>query len=156
VDVNHSLPKTDVPWADRQWPILRGCSEKSEGCKNCYSKTWHNRFAAHMNLPPWGKPHYLAGNIHMPAHTRKPCRVFVAPMSDLFHEQVETIWQDWIGLEMAQNRRHTFFVLTKRPEGMRRWVGRMIDDGIWPMPNVWLGVTAENQARYAAWVKSQG
>ena len=135
--MNKSLPRTEVPWATHSWPILRGCSAASEGCRNCYAKEWHNRFAEYMKLPPWGEPHFLPENLDMPAHTKKPARVFVAPMGDLGHPRVEQRWRDEIVRFMHANQKHQYIVLTKRP-------------GSWMVPfapYAWLGVTAENQAR---------
>ncbi len=153
----NSLPKTDIPWASHQWPILRGCSPVSEGCQHtdqktgrvirCYAGEWFRRFEKHMHIAPWGHPTFLPENLDMPLRTRKPARVFVAPMSDFFHEKCEPIWQDKAGLVMAKCIRHCFMVLTKRPKNIQPWINRMIDDGLWPMSNLWLGVSAENQER---------
>lgn len=134
------LPKTDVPWADRQWPVLRGCSGVSEGCEHCYAKEWHRRFAGYMGLPAWGSAHFVKENLEMPLHTRKPARVFVAPMSDMYHESVDGAVRGAILDVIERCPEHTFIILTKRPE--------RIPFGMeWPR-NVWLGVSAETQERF--------
>ncbi len=111
--------------------------------------------------------------IDVPLRWRKPRRVFVCSVCDLFHEAVEDEWLDLVFAVMALCPGHTFLVLTKRAERMRRYVeeagGRnrflasaaafRLGHGVlagmavakavegWPLKNVWLGVTAENQAR---------
>jgi protein gp37 len=89
-----------------------------------------------------------------PLKWKEPRRIFVNSMSDLFHEKVsdETIAQ--VFEVMAEAQRHTFQVLTKRPERMLRWFTDYLPDACsgeqpaerWPLPNVWLGVSVENQA----------
>jgi protein gp37 len=96
-----------------------------------------------------------------PLHWRKPRRVFVNPMSDLFHENVpdEFIWKTFE--IMSHNRRHTYMILTKRPSRMRDWFRdyqsrfwhyhapdapqREYVSAPWPDPRIWLGITCENQ-----------
>jgi len=146
---------TKIEWATDTWNPVVGCSKTSPGCDNCYALSFARRLrgagvrgyedaiSAHGQWS--GKTAFIEHVLDAPHRWRKPRRIFVVSMGDLFHETVKPIWQDRIGLVMAKERRHTFMVLTKRPEAMRLWVGRMFDDGIWPMPNVWMGVTAENQ-----------
>lgn len=113
-----------------------------------------------------------------PLGWRKPRKIFVCSTTDLFGDWVEKNWIDNIFSIMALCPQHTFQVLTKRPARMRAIVSRMVDlsraatfDGIsiadefphittsiahpqglkaWPLPNVWLGVTAESQASFNA------
>lgn len=118
-----------------------------------------------------GEPQWT-GEVRLwePAHEQplrwtKPRRVFVNSMSDLFHEKVRNEWIDRIFAVMAQSPTHTFQVLTKRPERMRAYFAidrdeliDRIDDAAgsfgachaniarWPLPNVWLGVSVEDQA----------
>lgn len=134
------LPKTDVPWANRGWPIVRGCSPVSEGCSHCYAAAWHHRFAKYMGLPSWGHAHFQEQNLEMPVHSHTWERVFVAPMADFYHPDV-TVGERAKALNMMERcPRLTFIVLTKRPE-------RIDPETAWPR-NVWLGVTAENQDRF--------
>jgi protein gp37 len=79
-----------------------------------------------------------------PLRWRKPRRVFVNSMSDLFHEDVPFAFIDDVFFTMANARQHTFQILTKRGRRMRefmQWSGNNVD----PLPNVWLGVSVENQ-----------
>jgi len=150
-NMNKTLPKTGIPWADRQWPILRGCSPASAGCQHtdpatgrvirCYAGEWFRRFEKHMNLPPWGKPHFLPENIDMPMRTKTPCRVFVAPMSDIGHEGVAPFWRFAIAQAMHAAPWHTYIILTKRPGP---WLREL-------PPACWVGATIEHQHEMLRW-----
>lgn len=152
---------------DREWDPVTGCTKVSAGCKNCYAEKVADRV--------WGDRKFTdvrthAERLEAPLRWRKPRRVFVSSMSDLFHEDVPDEFIDHVFAVMAQARKHTFQVLTKRPDRMRvfmlRWpVGSAVaalpripsytemtkDDLIdvrhtsWPLPNVWLGVRVRNQ-----------
>ncbi|MDQ7018109.1 MAG: DUF5131 family protein, partial [Robiginitomaculum sp.] len=82
-----------------------------------------------------------------PLHWPSPRMVFVNSMGDLFHEGVREDWINDIFAIMALCRQHIFVILTKRPERMQDYI-RTHAAGLmpWPLPNVWLGVSAENQA----------
>jgi len=134
-----TLPRSNVPWATHQWPILRGCSAVSEGCQNCYAKGWYHRFAASKGYPAWGTAHYLPENLRMPYSLKKPARIFVAPMSDLYNEDVNDDMRTEIMDIISWLPEHTFIILTKRAH-------RLPINCAW-LPNIWLGVTCENQAR---------
>jgi protein gp37 len=99
--------------------------------------------------------------LEIPLHWRKPRRIFVNSMSDLFHEALPDEAIDLVFAIMALCPQHQFIVLTKRAERMVRWFKeltseRMVDgiwaaptvrgySGGWPLPNVWLGVSVENR-----------
>lgn len=141
------MTKTKIEWADRVWNPVTGCTKVSQGCKNCYAERIAKRF--------WGERKFSDVQIHPerlgePLKWRKPSKIFVNSMSDLFHEKVpfEFIKKVW---DMTVRRLdHTFQVLTKRPARMfefTQWMAGNDDIGIaeWPR-NVWLGVSVENQA----------
>lgn len=158
--------KTTIEWTDRTWNPTTGCDQISPGCDNCYALTMAKRLKA------MGQPRYqsdgdartsgpgFALTIHPdalgePLRWRKPQRVFVNSMSDLFHQDVpsEFIGRVWGTMEEAA--RHTFQILTKRPQRMREWVSRHeakwylpfgppADRFPWPLPNVWLGTSIES------------
>jgi len=150
------MNRTKIPWvrnADGKqgytWNPIVGCSPASEGCEHCYAAAMSKRF----NLP-WGKPVFMPDRIDEPMKVKKPSTIFVCSMSDLFHEEVPIEWQEQILHRMVMLKRHTFILLTKRAERMA-WVMnglfryRMGDKSLTEIPgNIWLGVTAENQARY--------
>ncbi len=147
---------THIQWTDKTWNCVRGCSKVSEGCRNCYAMTVAHRFSG-PGLPYEGLAHKVNGNpewtnlvrelpekLGEPLAWRKPCRIFVNSMSDLFHEQVSVTFIDQVWSVMARCPQHTFQILTKRPERMRYVVDHLLPCGI--LPNVWLGVSAEDQA----------
>lgn len=163
---------TKIEWAEGAWNPVTGCSPISEGCRNCYAERMSKRLAGRCGYPA-DDPFRVTLHPHKldePLKWKKPRRVFVCSMGDLFHEDVpdEFIARIW-GI-MANCLNHTFQVITKRPHRMMEWLSRVKDwegwkthngeppnvcayggSGIivgynmWPLPNVWLGVTAENQ-----------
>jgi protein gp37 len=175
---------TPIQWTDATWNPIRGCSRVSEGCRNCYAEAIAARFSgpglAYEGLarrrsngePQWtGEVRAIESHLYDPLRWRKPKRVFVNSMSDLFHQNLARKTIDNVFAVMALAPRHTFQVLTKRPARMREYLsedgvaGRVIGtawemlgrrplqnykhEGIaqrdWPLPNVWLGVSVENQ-----------
>ena len=136
-----------IEWTDATWNPVTGCSKVSPGCKLCYAERMSARLKA------MGQPKYRdgfavrchPGELSRPLRWRKPRLVFVNSMSDLFHESVPRAFVLAVFDAMLRAHWHTFQVLTKRP-------GRALQlqcqrDGIdWP-PNVWLGVSAEDQRR---------
>ena len=183
--------RTGIAWTDATWNPVRGCSRVSEGCRNCYAEAVAARFS-HTGAPyfgfadhtrpgsKWtGKVELIPGQLDLPLRWRRPRRVFVNSMSDLFHESLADDVIDQVFGIMALAPQHTFQVLTKRPDRMRRWferdrprtapaeclaaayvenpalarrrpldTDRAVAVGLagWPLPNVWLGVSVEDQA----------
>ena len=193
---------TAIQWTDETWNPVTGCTKVSAGCKNCYAEALAPRvFAGQVEPivapvdedPRTGQVRVDVVDtrarrftdvrchperLEKPLRWRKPRRVFVNSMSDLFHEDVpdefilrvfntmRACWTD------TPRRGHTFQILTKRPERMRDVCRRMRFDGagagrLWladhpddiggwplmgatpgsePLPNVWLGVSVEDQA----------
>lgn len=172
-----------IEWTDATWNPVRGCSRVSAGCLNCYAERQAIRHAgpggAYESLvaktnghPVWtGKIRLVHELLGQPLRWKKPRRVFVNSMSDLFHPNVPDEFIDQVFAVMALCPEHSFQILTKRPERMSRWFGpanngapRDVIVGItadrtvnirqrpchyqeeWPLPNVWLGVSCEDQA----------
>ena len=176
------MSKTSIEWTDRTWNPTRGCSRVSPGCVNCYAERLAHRFQGQWikdgpgmkfvqitnGHPQWtGKVELIESKLTEPLHWRKPARIFVNSMSDLFHEALPDEAIDRVFAVMALCPQHTFQVLTKRPERMRDYLQpgfqqqRVMDHcykftasvrgfmprlGRYPLPNVWLGVSVENQA----------
>jgi protein gp37 len=191
--------ETGISWTDQTWNPIRGCSRVSEGCRNCYAERMAARFAgpgqpfeglARMgdNGPRWtGSVRLVDEHLADPLRWRRPRRVFVNSVSDLFHEGLTNEQIGAIFGVMAAAPQHTFQILTKRPTRMLEWfrwaekamagryrrpaiighaaayivstVGTNVDSdrlhlsaniyagfNDWPLPNVWLGVSVENQA----------
>jgi len=166
---------SNIEWTDETWNPIAGCEAVSPGCAHCYAATMTRRLEAmgqkdyaglttakHFN----GKVRCLPDKLSIPLKWRKPRRVFVNSMSDLFHEDVPDEFIDRVFAVMAFCPRHTFQVLTKRAERMARYFNKremritfvgnaairmkLTDKdfrGPWPLKNVWLGVSAEDQQR---------
>jgi protein gp37 len=199
--------KTKIEWADATWNPIVGCSPVSPGCTNCYAmkqaariEMMHEgRHAPHAKVggpefpttpyagltqsskagPVWTGKVALARDdvLTKPLRWKRPRRIFVNSMGDLFHESVPDEWIDRVFAVMALAPQHTFQVLTKRSKRMRAYFSEQhsapnVDDlqvrvcaaidalhptrikasndakaSIIqaPLPNVWLGVSAEDQ-----------
>jgi protein gp37 len=154
--------KTKISWADATWNPIIGCSKISAGCQNCYAEKMAFRLAT-MHNPDYekvvavdgdgyfagdwqGKTVFVESALTKPLHWRKPRKIFVCSMSDLFHESVPFTWiEDVMGV-IEQCPQHTFFVLTKRPMRMTDYfnaLGKRYELSC--CPNLHLGVTVENQ-----------
>src|SRR5579885_1145834 len=131
------MKKTSIEWTNATWNPIRGCSRVSEGCRNCYAEKVAFRFsglgqpyeglvrinAAGERKPEWnGEVRLVEEHLRDPLKWKKPQRVFVNSMSDLFHENVPDEWIDKIFAVMALCPQHIFQVLTKRPERMRKYL----------------------------------
>uniref|UniRef100_A0A6M3J5Y6 Uncharacterized protein n=1 Tax=viral metagenome TaxID=1070528 RepID=A0A6M3J5Y6_9ZZZZ len=136
---------TKITWTDETWNPITGCTKISEGCAHCYAARMAKRLAGRHGYPE--APHEFDVTMHhdrldQPLQWKKPRRVFVCSMSDLFHDDVPWQFISEVFAVMAQTK-HTFQVLTKRPRNLNTWQGW----SGWLEPRVWLGVTAENQHR---------
>lgn len=159
--------KTTIEWTDRTWNPVTGCTKVSPGCANCYAERITERFKGKGSFE---RVVLASDHLEDPLHWRKPQRIFVNSMSDLFHEDIPVEFIDKVFAVMAMCPQHTFQILTKRPERMReylrqiqddekdmhRWEGAateimgspllvQISEMDWPLKNVWLGVSVENQ-----------
>jgi protein gp37 len=153
--------KTGIEWTDATWNPVTGCTKVSPGCDHCYADTFAERWR--------GTPgHYYENGfdvelrpdkLELPLRWTKPRRIFVNSMSDLFHDAIPEDYICQVFGVMARSRRHTFQILTKRHGRMRSllksgafWAGVSHHAGRYlvtapPLPNVWLGVSAEDQQR---------
>lgn len=127
------------------------CTKVSAGCVNCYAEDFNMRLGT--RLPYNGASRSLIDLcldeevLEKPLRWRKPRTVFVCSMTDLFHEDIpnEMICRIWLMMNRCQD--HKFLVLTKRTERMVDWLSKSFGMNKFdppPLPNVWLGVTAEN------------
>lgn len=161
--------RTSIAWTDATWSPVRGCSRVSLGCDSCYAMKMAHRFSGkgqpYEGLTRIGKrgvdwagfARLVPEQLGVPLRWKKPRRIFVNSMSDLFHESLEDADILRVFDVMRQCQQHTFQVLTKRASRMRKWFswvqampgwplpGNRV--GVWPLPNVWLGVSAEDQQR---------
>lgn len=135
---------TGIEWTDATWNPVTGCTKVSPGCKNCYAERLAGRLRA------MGNPRYRNGfaltlqpdQVDLPLRWRRPRRIFVNSMSDLFHETVPEAYIRQVFETMTSAHWHVFQILTKRSERLAAMAPRLP----WP-PNVWQGVSVES-ARY--------
>jgi protein gp37 len=195
--------RTGIEWTDASWNPVVGCSLVSPGCTNCYAmgqaarivrcseglgrpSTYDGTVETVKGKPVWTGKVALASEatLTQPLRWKRPRRIFVNSMGDLFHEDVPDAWIDRVFAVMALAPQHTYQILTKRSARMRRYFSGIDNgDGTWldgagwrdaliegeaqalysrlhkgedpslwlavhlPLPNVWLGVSAEDQRR---------
>lgn len=133
--------KSRIEWTEVTWNPITGCSKVSSGCQNCYAERLSLRLKA-MGVKKYANG--FAVTIHEdslcdPLKWRKPKRIFVNSMSDLFHEDVPEYFIQKVFLIMAQCPQHIFQVLTKRSSRLRE----MAPNLNWT-DNIWMGVTVED------------
>ena len=144
------MSKTKIQWTERTWNPVTGCSKVSEGCRHCYAETMAKR------LQGMGQQRYANAfslTIHPdaldePKQVKKPSMFFVCSMADLFHKDVPFEFVDKVMETIEACPRHTFQILTKRPERMVEYfIGRAKRlHRLFDLPdNVWVGVTVESE-----------
>lgn len=132
---------SSIEWTESTWNPVTGCTKISPGCKNCYAERMAKRLQA------MGQKRYRNAfkvtlqpdALETPLRWRRPRMIFVNSMSDLFHKDVPADYIAECFRVMEKASRHTFQVLTKRPERARR----LARDLPWPQ-NVWLGTSVES------------
>jgi len=143
------MAETSIEWATDVWNPIIGCSPISEGCKACYAAVFARRLAGmgvegYADVRGWdGTTRLIEGKLEIPLHLRKPRRIFVGSMTDLFHPSTPAWWVGKVIAAMADAPQHTYMVLTKRADRMREYFSQVDDE----IPWLWLGVSVENQAR---------
>lgn len=194
---------SNIEWTDCTWQVTAGCRRVSPGCQNCYAEVMAKRLCGMARADvaagrdAKGKGPYLhvldnhgrwngtctpvPENLSIPLRWKRPRMVFVNSMSDLFHEDVPFEFIASVFGVMQHCQRHTFQVLTKRPERAAEWyrwivahagaykshvngalthyaqqasadvrlrenIDKVWASG-WPLPNVWIGTSCEDQAR---------
>ena len=167
---------TKIEWTDETWNPVTGCSKVSQGCKNCYAERLAPKVFAgqvvEVDTTPPKHPEMKASafrpraftdvlchpeRLDAPLHWKKPRRIFVNSMSDLFHEDVPDKFIDDCFRIMVQAPQHQFQILTKRPARMLSFYQSQSPHRTlttetkhiiysFPLDNVWLGVSVEDQA----------
>lgn len=169
---------TKIEWTDETWNPTTGCTKISPGCKNCYAKRDWARLSKNKATVYFGRafediqthPERLAE----PLKWKKPRRIFVNSMSDLFHEAIPFKFVAAVFSVMMATKQHTYQVLTKRPERAVEFFKCLMvsaraggltecemleecalehveachlqaDTSEWPLSNVWIGASVENQ-----------
>jgi protein gp37 len=165
---------TTIEWTNEVWNPTTGCNKVSRGCKNCYAEKMHKRLQG-MKMPGYHR-NFLEGAypnpaaLNRPLKWKRPKKVFLDSMSDLFHHNIPFEYVDKVFAVMALTPQHIYQILTKRPERMAEYMTSSPTQRIerhlltihqtiplnqrvhgygkprWPLPNVWLGTSVENQA----------
>jgi protein gp37 len=136
---------TRIEWTEATWNPVTGCTKVSDGCDACYAERFSERFRGVPGHPfETGFDLTLRpARLKQPLLWRKPKRIFVNSMSDLFHKQVPFSFVDQVFETMEAAHWHTFQVLTKRSPVMARYLRNRYGEGLAP-PHIWLGVSIEN------------
>lgn len=153
---------TKIEWTDETWNPVTGCTKVSEGCDHCYAETIAHRFTGTKAYPNGFDVTLRPERLDQPLRWKRPRKVFVNSMSDLFHKDVPDDYIARVFAIMALAPQHTFQILTKRPGRacslLGSWdfrimvydhivaiAGGVEHDEVWPLPNVWLGTSVESQ-----------
>jgi protein gp37 len=148
------MADTSIEWTDATWNPVAGCTVLTAGCTNCYAMRMAARLEA-MGTEKYqgltrksGKRAVWTGKITLdekaldiPKAWSKPRRVFVNSMSDLFHPEVPVNFILLVWQVMQATPRHTYQILTKRPERMAEVLA---GTDFATLPNVWLGASIED------------
>lgn len=161
------MGNSKIPWLKnpdgspgKTWPLAEGCTKVSAGCLNCCAERAFNRWHPHKDFR---QVRLKTQHLEDPFHWKKPQRILVDFMFDLFHPQMSYTFIAKVFAVMAANKQHKFLILTKRPEIMKHFItdpryselvierlfaeqGLYLPEFEWPLPNVWLGVSVEDQA----------
>lgn len=169
--------KSNIEWTDASWNPITGCSRKSKGCENCYAERmagttlvnnadYKGTVKQTTDGPRWtGHINFIEDRLMQPLLWKRPRRIFVNSMSDLFHENVPFEFIDKVFAVMMLAHWHVFQILTKRADIMYDYLcnrvrndhfnieteamnyARYYDDKLvkFPLPNVLIGVSVENQ-----------
>lgn len=176
------MNKTGIEYLDYTWnPMAMLCDPVSEGCQNCWHIKRAKMLAKNPNIPEFAQdcysgdlsPRIITSRLDGPCHVKKPSKIGVQFMGDLFHNDIKKDCRYSIFGMMAICGRHTFMVLTKRPDKAAQFAEDLYTSALiegsaqlhwynltgetgheawmayqWPLDNVWFGISAETQKRY--------
>ena len=140
--------KSSIEWTDATWNPVTGCTKVSPGCAHCYAETIAERFRGTPAFPNGFDVQLREHKLDLPKRWRKPRRIFVNSMSDLFHEDIPDEYIERVYQSMFEAPQHQYQVLTKRAERMAVLLDRGIRWGLLPAApraNMWHGASVENQ-----------
>jgi protein gp37 len=135
------MATTSIEWSDATWNPLTGCTKISPGCKNCYAERMSRRLML-MGQPNYRNDFALTVHPHMlglPLRWKKPRKIFVNSMSDLFHKDVPEEFIARVFDTMVRADWHQYQILTKRADRLEALAPRLP----WPA-HVWQGVSVES------------
>ena len=133
---------SSIEWTEATWNPVTGCTKVSPGCKNCYAERMSKRLQA-MGNNKYSEGFRLALHhnlIDTPLAWTKARMIFVNSMSDLFHKDVPSEFIIDVFTTMNEAHWHTFQILTKRSRRLT-----VIDKSLEWAPNIWMGVSVENE-----------
>lgn len=148
------MASSQIEWTDATWNPVAGCSIMSAGCTNCYAMNMAMRLEA-MGVQKYSGLTRKSGNrtvwtgvvnedkssLIVPYSWKKPRKIFVNSMSDLFHESVSFNFVSKVWRVMEETPHHCYQILTKRPDRLNEFVSNYTS---FVLPNVWLGTSVEN------------
>lgn len=149
------MAESQIEWTDSTWNPVAGCSIMSSGCTNCYAMQMARRLEA-MGVEKYsdltrksGKRTVWTGvvyedraSLNIPRRWRKPRKIFVNSMSDLFHDEVSDDFIADVWQVMRDTPHHSYQILTKRPDRMADFLSAQKAE---VLGNVWLGTSVENE-----------
>ena len=140
--------KSGIQWTDATWNPSTGCTKVSPGCKNCYAETLSHRLRA-MGVSKYKNDFKYtehSSDVNIPLKWKKPRKIFVNSMSDLFHEDADPTFIGKCFDIMLKADWHVYQILTKRPHSMakfsqqfKKYFGKPIP------PHIWLGTSVESR-----------
>ncbi|MBA7649894.1 hypothetical protein ES703_57693 [subsurface metagenome] len=154
---------TKIEWTDETWNPVSGCDPVSRGCDNCYARRDAQRLKGRFGYPELNpfRVTMHSDRLAQPFRWKRPRKIFVCSMGDLFHPDVDRSFIQDVFATMGHAHRHTFQILTKRPEWARAFLnmsyfppgyyedyGSISGQEPWPLPNVQMGVSVEDQLTY--------
>lgn len=125
-----------IQWTENSWNPWHGCKKVSEGCKFCYMYRDKEKYGQDPMLVVRSKTKF-----NDPLKWKKPTVIFTCSWSDWFIDEADQ-WRDEAWAIIKATPQHTYQILTKRPERIKDCLPKDWSDGY---PNVWLGVSVENQ-----------
>lgn len=155
---------TKISWTDESWNPVTGCAKIAPGCLNCYAHRIHQQrhkaYHEGKKLPEQYKWNFTQIRLHKdrledPLHWKKPRKIFVCSMGDLFHKNVPFEFISKVLTTIAKSQQHIYQILTKRPKRMAEYfeeyegvyVGKPKAEPVYfPLPNLWLGTSISTQA----------
>ena len=149
------MAETQIEWTDATWNPVAGCTIQSAGCTHCYAMQMAKRLEA-MGMEKYNGLTRRSGDrtvwtgvirldeksLDVPLRWKKPRKIFVNSMSDLFHDQVPESFVGKVWNVMRRTPQHHYQILTKRPDRMADLVKQIAGE---PLSNVWLGTSVEDQ-----------
>mgnify|MGYP001604130834 FL=1 len=127
--MNFQRGKDSIGWCDATWSPVTGCLND---CSYCYARKIATRFAGSKAFPNGFEPTFHPERLEEPCKVKKPSKIFVCSMGELFGPWVPREWQEAVLKVIEENPQHIFQLLTKFPKGYQQY--------IWPM-NAWVGAT---------------